>query len=89
MNKFLMLVAVTVALDVFAPVVHAQGYVVNGHPATPVEVQLLSSYGARSGHWVVNGSGFVAVGEPQAVAPATAHVDDRGCWYDRDVPRCE
>jgi hypothetical protein len=89
MNRFLMLVAVTVALDVFAPVVRAQSYVVNGHPATPAEVQLLSSYGARPGHWVVNGSGFVAVDETQAVAAVTAHVDDRGCWYDLDVPRCE
>ena len=68
MNRFLMLIAVTVALDVFAPVVRAQNYVVNGHPATSAEVQLLSSYGARPGHWVVNGSGFVAVDETQAVA---------------------
>ena len=34
MNKFLMLVAAgMVVLDVFAPVVRAQDYVVNGHAA--------------------------------------------------------
>lgn len=89
MNRFLMLVAVTVALDVFAPVVCAQSYVVSGYPAPPAEVQLLSPHGARPGNWVVNGSGFVAVDETQAVASVTVHVDDPGCWCDLDVPRCE
>jgi len=89
MNRFLMLVAVTVALDVFAPVVRAQSDVVNGHPATAAQVQRLSSHGARPGHWVVNGSGLVAVDGTQAVAPATARVDQRGCWHDLDLPRCE
>ena len=43
MNRFVMLVAAgMVVLDVFAPVVRAQDYVVNGHAATKAEAQLLT-----------------------------------------------
>ena len=51
MGKFLVLAAATVALNAFAPLVHAQDYVVNGHAASKVEAQFLASYSAPAGHW--------------------------------------
>ena len=41
-----------------APAAHAQRYLVNGHPATAKEEQLLRSYGFTAGAWVVNGWGI-------------------------------
>jgi len=40
------------------PAAHAQRYLVNGHPATAKEEQLLRSYGFTAGAWVVNGWGI-------------------------------
>ena len=62
MNKFLMLVAAgMVVLDVFAPVVRAQDYVVNGYAASKAEAQLLESLqrsGRRvAGRWVWHRAG--------------------------------
>jgi hypothetical protein len=51
MGKFLVLAAATVALNAFAPLAHAQDYVVNGHAASKAEAQFLSSYSAPAGHF--------------------------------------
>ena len=62
MNRFVMLVAAgMVVLDVFAPVVRAQDYVVNGHAATKAEAQLLTSYSAPAGEWRIDGYGIARV----------------------------
>ena len=62
MKRFLILVvAGMVAMDVFAPVVRAQDYVVNGHAATKAEAQLLTSYSAPAGHWQMDGYGIARV----------------------------
>ena len=37
---------------------HAQRYLVNGHPATAKEEQLLRSYGFAAGAWRMNGWGI-------------------------------
>jgi hypothetical protein len=68
MNRFVMLVAAgMVVLDVFAPVVRAQNYVVNGHVATEAEAQLLTSYSALGGEWRVDGYG--SRGLPMSTRP--------------------
>jgi len=67
MNRFVMLVAAgMVVLDVFAPVVRAQDYVVNGHAATKAEAQLLTSYSAPAGEWQVDGYGIARVVDEHA-----------------------
>jgi hypothetical protein len=88
MNKFLMLVAAgMVVLDVFAPVVRAQDYVVNGHAATKAEAQLLTSYSAQAGEWRVDGYGIARVADEHA-APV-AQTAGQKCWYVLDVKLCD
>ena len=41
-----------------APAAHAQRYLVNGHPATAKEEQILRSYGFAAGAWRMNGWGI-------------------------------
>jgi hypothetical protein len=41
-----------------APAAHAQRYLVNGHPATAGEEQVLDSYGFDAGAWRVDGWGI-------------------------------
>ena len=40
------------------PAAHAQRYLVNGHPATAKEEQLLRSYGFAAGAWRMSGWGI-------------------------------
>jgi hypothetical protein len=58
--NMLAIAAILAGLGAVSPLAHAQGYVVNGHTASPAEVQLLASYGVSPGHWVVNGWGISA-----------------------------
>jgi hypothetical protein len=41
-----------------APAAHAQRYLVNGHPASAREEQVLASYGFAAGAWRMNGWGI-------------------------------
>ena len=41
-----------------APSAHAQRYLVNGHPATVKEEQVLTSYGFDAGAWRMDGWGI-------------------------------
>ena len=88
MNKLLMLVAAgMVVLDVFAPVVRAQDYVVNGHAATKAEAQLLTSYSAPAGEWRVDGYGIARVADEHA--GPVVQVAGPKCWYVLDVKLCD
>ena len=88
MKRFLILVvAGMVALDVFAPVVRAQDYVVNGHTATRAEAQLLTSYSAPSGHWQMDGYGIARVADEHPTP--VAQTAGQKCWYVLDVKLCE
>ena len=72
MKKMLAIAAVVAGLSAVSPVAHAQGYVVNGHAASPAEVQLLASYGVSPGRWVVNGWGISADEDgPSAVSKSS------------------
>ena len=88
MNRFVMLVAAgMVVLDVFAPVVRAQDYVVNGHAATKAEAQLLTSYSAPAGEWRVDGYGIARVADEHA--SQVVQVAGPKCWYVLDVKLCD
>jgi hypothetical protein len=88
MNRFVMLVAAgMVVLDVFAPVVRAQNYVVNGHVATEAEAQLLTSYSAPGGEWRVDGYGIARVADEHAAR--VVQVASPKCWYVLDVKLCD
>jgi len=88
MKRFLMLVAATVALDVFAPVVRAQDYTVNGHAASKAEAQFLASFGAPAGRWQVDGYGFWRVADEHSVQPVAQTAGSK-CWYVLDVNLCD
>jgi hypothetical protein len=73
MKNMLAIAAVVVGFGTASPAARAQGYIVNGHAASPEQVQLLASYGVPPGHWVVDGWGIspAASGQPAADKSST------------------
>jgi hypothetical protein len=87
MKKVLITTAVAAGLGILATPTFASDYVVNGHVASTAEAQLLVSYGAQPGQWVVDGYGI-----SPAVDRADARSTDsnaRKCWYVLDVLLCD
>ena len=87
MKKTLISGIVALGLGLFAVPSFAGSYMVNGHPASPAEIQLLASYGAGPGSWVVDGFGI-----SPAVRKAAAHSDTsdgKKCFYVLDVLLCD
>ena len=66
-----------------APAAHAQRYLVNGHPATAKEEQLLRSYGFAAGAWRMNGWGISLDAERADFVPEARLPQ---CRYVLDVP---
>ena len=86
MKKFLAIAAVTVGLSAAATTVaNAQGYLVNGHPASKAEAQFLASYSAPAGQWQSDGYGISRVADEQPVAKTAG----AKCWYVLDVQLCD
>jgi hypothetical protein len=71
MKKILAIATVVAGLGTVSPPAHAQGYIVNGHAASPAEAQFLASYGLSPGRWVVNGWGISADEEGAAVSKSS------------------
>jgi hypothetical protein len=88
MGKFRLAATAIFVLNVFAPVVHAQDYVVNGHAASKTEAQLLTSYSAPAGHWQMDGYGISRVADEHPVQPI-AQTAGQKCWYVLDVKLCD
>ncbi len=86
MKKTLITSIVALGLALSGGSAFAGGYTVNGHAATPAEMQLLASYGAQPGNWVVDGYGI-----SPAVYKAAAHTDATNgkCYYVLDVLLCD
>ncbi len=86
MKRILITGAAILGLGPLGSPTFAGGYVVNGHPASPAEMQLLASYGAQPGNWVVDGYGI-----SPAVQKAVVHTDSRTgkCFYVLDVQLCD
>lgn len=81
------LVIAAVALGLSHPA-YASDYVVNGHAASPAEMQFLAASGARPGHWLVDGYGISPAVE-KINAQTTTENNGRKCWYVLDVLLCE
>ena len=86
MKKTLITSIVALGLGLLGSPAFAGGYTVNGHVASPGEMQLLASYGAQPGNWVVDGYGI-----SPAVQKAAAHTDagHGKCYYVLDVLLCD
>ena len=66
-----------------APAAHAQRYLVNGHPASAREEQVLRSYGFAAGAWRMNGWGISLDAEHAAFVSEPRLPQ---CHYVLDVP---
>jgi hypothetical protein len=67
----------------------SQGYLVNGHAASKAEVELLGSYGARPGRWVVDGYGMSLAGNGLNTGQQASGNGGQKCWYVLDVQLCD
>ena len=60
----------------------------NGHAASPAEVQLLVSNGVQLGTWVVNGYGIAPADAGSSIQPVVES-NTKKCWYVLDVQLCD
>ncbi len=88
MKQALIISVAVMGLGLSGPEAYANGYVVNGHAASPAEVQLLASYGAQPGRWVVDGYGISPAADGPD-APVTTGGKGRSCRYVLDVRLCD
>ena len=88
MKKTFIIGVVAAGLGLFSSPTFAKTYVVNGHAASPAEVQLLVSNGAQPGNWVVNGYGISPADGGIDTRPAVEN-SNRKCWYVLDVQLCD
>ena len=87
MKRFLILVvAGMVALDVFAPVVRAQDFVVNGHAAT--KASTAADVLQRAGRTVAGRRVWHRAGSRRASNPVVQTAGQK-CWYVLDVKLCD
>ena len=86
MKKTLVATVLALGLGLLGSPAFAGGYVVNGHAASPAEIQLLASYGVQPGQWVVDGYG-ISPAVQKANAPAT-DINQQHCRYVLDVLLC-
>jgi hypothetical protein len=87
MKKTLITGIVALGLGVLGSPAFASGYTVNGHVASSAEMQLLASYGAGPGNWVVDGYGISPA--VQKAAASTDAGSGQKCYYVLDVLLCD
>lgn len=87
MKQVAIAIAVALGLGMFSPATYAGSYFVNGHAASPAEVQLLVSYGAQPGHWRVDGYGISS--DDDAHAQPVSEKSGEKCRYVLDVLLCD
>ena len=87
MKSALAIAAIAVALGIASTPAQAQSYVVNGHAASPAEVQHLVASGIPPGHWSVDAFGISSVRNTKAQAPSRS--SGRKCGYVFDVLLCD
>ena len=85
--KKTLIIAAAITLGLLGSQTFASSYVVNGHPASPAEMQLLASYGVQPGNWVVDGYG-ISPAVQKAIAQATDG-NRQNCRYVLDVLLCD
>ena len=87
MKKTLIITVAALGLGLLSSPTFAGGYTVNGHTASPAELQFLASYGVQPGQWTVDGYGI-----SPAVQKANVQVTNgnkRNCRYVLDVLLCD
>jgi hypothetical protein len=67
----------------------ASGYVVNGHAASPAEVQQLVTSGVQQDAWIVNGYGIAPAEHASLTVPAATERHEKKCCYVLDVQLCD
>ena len=87
MNKTLIATAAALGLGLLSSPSFAGNYVVNGHAASPAEMQFLASYGVQPGQWVIDGYG-ISPAVQKANAPVTGS-SQKNCRYVLDVLLCD
>jgi hypothetical protein len=87
MKKTLITTAIAAGLALFSAQAFAGGYTVNGHAPSSAELQLLASYGAQPGNWVVDGYGISPA--VQKAAAQTGGDAGKKCYYVLDVLLCD
>jgi hypothetical protein len=89
MQKTLISSIVALGLGLLGSPAFAAGYTVNGHAASPAETQLLASYGAQPGNWVVDGYGISPAVRKAVAQTDTGNVNGKKCYYVLDVLLCD
>jgi hypothetical protein len=84
MKRILVTAVAAVGLGLFTAQAQAGEYAENGRNASPEQIQFLSARGALPGPAIVTGH-WSSSTDPKT----TPGGDDRGCWYDPDLPNCE
>ena len=87
MKLSLVVAGIALGLGLFDVSAQAKGYVVNGHAASPAEVQLLASHGVPPGEWLVDGYGISPAAGP--VVQSASDSNGTKCWYVLDVRLCQ
>ncbi len=87
MKDTLIITAVALGLGLLNSPTFASGYMVNGHAASPAEMQLLASYGVQPGNWVVDGYGISPA--IQKASAQTTGSYTKSCRYVLDVLLCD
>ncbi len=87
MKKTLITSIIVLGLGLLGSPAFADGYTVNGHAATLAEMQLLASYGAQPGNWVVDGYGISPAVEKAATRTNISNA--KKCYYVLDVLLCD
>ena len=89
MKTLITTIVLALGLSFFSAPSFANGYVVNGHAASPAEAQHLIASGVQQGAWVVNGYGIAPAERASLTAPASNEASGKKCYYVLDVLFCD
>lgn len=89
MKTIVIATVLALGLGFFSTPSFATGYVVNGHPASPAEAQVLVTNGAQPGTWVINGYGIAPAQHASFTSPTATEATGKRCYYVLDVLLCD
>ncbi|HTI84720.1 MAG TPA: hypothetical protein VL614_30065 [Acetobacteraceae bacterium] len=89
MKRTLVTAVAAVGLGWFAAGAHAGGTAASDRTVLPEPVQFLSPYDTLPGPRIIAGRGMPLIFDGSANPKMLPGNDDRGCWYDLDLPNCE
>ena len=89
MKQILVTAIAAVGLGLFAGLAHAGGSAASDRTALPEPIQFQSSHATLLGPQGIAGRGMPLTFDGSRDPKVMPGNDDRGCWYDPDLPRCE